>query len=1087
MRTAIRFILLSIIATALLVPAAGEPAIRAETPLEAARLLASNAGGDLQTHFASELDAFDFVRAAGSRPLARVTGSSFEQRARSFLARYGAVIGMTASERRLVNGGAGRGSELRLAGIETDTLGMTHVRFDQFYRDVPVFAAQILVHLDRRGIVGVNGTYVPRIAAPMRLDITSAAAREVALTAVRKAFPGVELRARDLETTVLRLGLVEGRPGRSVLTRSVEVSGDGVMERVFVDGRIGAVLLRAPLLHTARDRKIYTPVYAPRRPELFVVQEENGLQNPVPMIANLYRFAGQVYDFFFNSFGRDSYDARGATMRSVYLVNQNCPNAYWNGLATNYCPGFDLDDVVAHEWGHAYTEYSHNLVYLCQAGALNESYSDIWGETIDLINGEDGIGGSDNEHTYPGQRWIVGEDLGRPVQEALLRDMWDPERLNAPAKVSSENYECGAGDGGGVHTNSGVPNHAYAMLVDGKTFNGVTVRSIGMTKAAHIYYRAMTAYQVVNSRFPQHEQSLKAACDDLIGKPLKALMTGATSNEVIGRGDCAQVAAAAKAVEFSKPASQCGFKPKLEPGAPPICPGGRVFYDEDFEDGLKSWTLGNEGNAPEAQGLDWTASTSLPDRRRGSAAFAPDPNEGSCVPTDDVQEHFWMDGPTFKIPAGIERPRLRFDHWIATDPSDGGNVAISVNGAEFEPLPDEAYLFNRPKDSLDFHADGSQQGWGGADGGDVVGSWGATVADLSELAKPGDSVRLRFHFTLDCGSGITGWYVDDVQVYDCPVLPAPIELKLGSDYRELDPDGTLTLSWKRPEGAVGPDAVQDCTTCIPFLSDDAESGLGRWDTEAGNGAIGWRTGTKPAHDSSAFFAVVPDFVGLPGAVGVTEPATATMTLKTPLKIPSAGVTKLTFKDFYSGQPDDIGAVEVFDRGSWSVEYLAVSENPDAPEMGFTSDPLRERSVDLTKYAGREIGLRLRHSSGPVEYIGAIPLGWWVDDLSVANERWRTLATVAGTTYKARLGGGTHSLRVTTAYAIRGKKVTGDASAPVTATIAAGVAAPKPPSAGPAPKPKPALPATGLGSPTGLAVAALAGAAVVGGRLRRKRL
>ncbi len=64
-----------------------------------------------------------------------------------------------------------------------------------------------------------------------------------------------------------------------------------------------------------------------------------------------------------------------------------CPNANWNGATTNYCNGVTADDVVAHEWGHAYTQFTHDLIYQWQSGALNESYSDIWGETVDQING----------------------------------------------------------------------------------------------------------------------------------------------------------------------------------------------------------------------------------------------------------------------------------------------------------------------------------------------------------------------------------------------------------------------------------------------------------------------------------------------------------------------------------------------------------------------------------------------------------------------------------------------------------------------------------------------------------------------------
>ena len=63
-----------------------------------------------------------------------------------------------------------------------------------------------------------------------------------------------------------------------------------------------------------------------------------------------------------------------------------CPNANWNGFTTNYCTGVTGDDTVAHEWGHAYTESTSGLIYQWQAGAMNEAYSDIWGETVDMLN-----------------------------------------------------------------------------------------------------------------------------------------------------------------------------------------------------------------------------------------------------------------------------------------------------------------------------------------------------------------------------------------------------------------------------------------------------------------------------------------------------------------------------------------------------------------------------------------------------------------------------------------------------------------------------------------------------------------------------
>ena len=106
--------------------------------------------------------------------------------------------------------------------------------------------------------------------------------------------------------------------------------------------------------------------------------------------------AGEAYWFFSNAFGRDSYDGFGAQMITVNNDPRiDCPNANWNSVTTNYCDGVTSDDVVSHEWGHAYTEYTDGLIYQWQPGALNESYSDIWGETLDLINGREDEGEGD--------------------------------------------------------------------------------------------------------------------------------------------------------------------------------------------------------------------------------------------------------------------------------------------------------------------------------------------------------------------------------------------------------------------------------------------------------------------------------------------------------------------------------------------------------------------------------------------------------------------------------------------------------------------------------------------------------------------
>ena len=125
--------------------------------------------------------------------------------------------------------------------------------------------------------------------------------------------------------------------------------------------------------------------------------------------------------------------------------------------------------------------------------------------------------------------------------------MMNPNQFGDPGKMSdSAQFVCRSdawtnpnGDSGGVHSNSGVPNHAFALMVDGGSFNGRTVAGIGFTKAAKIQYRALTTYLTSGSGFADNANALNQSCSDLIGT------LGITS------GDCTQVATAIAAVEMT--------------------------------------------------------------------------------------------------------------------------------------------------------------------------------------------------------------------------------------------------------------------------------------------------------------------------------------------------------------------------------------------------------------------------------------------------------------------------------------------------------------------------------------------------------
>ena len=157
--------------------------------------------------------------------------------------------------------------------------------------------------------------------------------------------------------------------------------------------------------------------------------------------------------------GRDSINGGGmpivSTVHYREVVGVPYENAFWTSELNQmvYGDGFSAaDDVVGHELTHGVTSFESNLFYYYQSGAINESFSDLWGEFIDQGNGA----GTDT----PAVKWQMGEDV---PGFGAIRNMQDPTLFGDPDKMSSLNYYEGAGDNGGVHFNSGVNNKAVFL------------------------------------------------------------------------------------------------------------------------------------------------------------------------------------------------------------------------------------------------------------------------------------------------------------------------------------------------------------------------------------------------------------------------------------------------------------------------------------------------------------------------------------------------------------------------------------------------------------------------------------------------
>lgn len=868
------------------------------------------------------------IRTSG--PLSPVVARTDADKAsvsKAFFRDYGAAIGVMDP------------AVLRQVASHTDALGETHLTWKQFHGSIPVFGATVKTHFDRaHRLKAVNGTVIPNVGVdptPTWSRDDAGAIAHASVVAERGAVDNLHVGAATLY--VFRTGLALGVPGNNHLAWEIEVTdGAWVRDLVYVDAHSGKVLDTIAGVHDALYRRAYDGHHLPNPPPNY----PNGTfwkeGDPFPTSSveanNMLLASKETYDFFNLAFGRDSFDGEGATMDAIFDRGYSCPNASWNGTFISFCPGLTTDDVTAHEWGHAYTQYTHGLIYQWQPGALNEAYSDIWGEIVDSLNGRgtdtpgtartagecsefsppvgtlrvnapaaiagdyvaqsagfgppltttgvsgdvvaaidagpvttDGCTAISNDLTgkialidrgtcefstkvlnaqhrgaigviiannvstglpgmgagvdapfvtipslgvqqsagtairgqlasttvhatllaAPGEdvsyRWLLGETSSLGV----IRDMWNPTCHGNPGKVSDTAfYHCASTDSGGVHINSGVPNHGFALLVDGGTYNGQTVAAIGLTKAAHLYFHASTTYQVEDSDFADHADALEASCDDLLGASLPSLTGGPP--EVIGATDCAQVTAMIAAVELRTPPTFCNFPPLLSPVNAPACAASTttgvpsLIASYDFEAGASGFEATRTTASETFTERDWSLSSTLP-ARSGTGWFAPDSGAvATCSAETDESGVLHLTSPAIVLPASTVFARATFEHWVATEAGwDGANLKVSVNGGPFQLVPPSEITFNNYGFFLISAEDGStnplagQPSWTGTNPGTVNGgSWGRTHVNLGNFARAGDTVRVRWDFGTDRCDGRVGWYVDNVNVFSCtPNVP----------------------------------------------------------------------------------------------------------------------------------------------------------------------------------------------------------------------------------------------------------------------------------------------------------------------------
>jgi thermolysin len=428
--------------------------------------------------------------------------------------------------------------------------GVTVSIFGTIHPDIDIDVSPALSADDIRAIVErLSGAVVGRDRVP-ELVILPDGAGGYRLTYRVKVFTALE--GTEYFIDAKTGGLVRQRIGAQRQT-SVVGSGAGVLgdqKKISITSQSGTFVatdrLRPPALNTYDARGNVTKVLnylngvTQLAPSDLATSTSSTWTDGVSLDAHAY--IGYVYDYYFKRFGRRGLDNKNIGLISiVHPVRRNDiftqPNEivglfYLNafyagdgimvfgeglppGLVTlpgrqswNFLAG-GLD-VIGHELTHGVTEFSSNLIYENESGALNEAFSDIMGTSIEFFYQPTGTGQMQADY-------LIGEDVITP---GGLRSLSNPAAMGDPDHYSKRYV--GDEDNGGIHTNSTIAGHAFYLAIEGGTnrTSGLAVQGVGAANREQmekVFYRGFTQLMPANATFAVARTVTIQAARDLYG------------------------------------------------------------------------------------------------------------------------------------------------------------------------------------------------------------------------------------------------------------------------------------------------------------------------------------------------------------------------------------------------------------------------------------------------------------------------------------------------------------------------------------------------------------------------------------------
>ncbi|MBP8809669.1 MAG: thrombospondin type 3 repeat-containing protein [Kofleriaceae bacterium] len=397
-------------------------------------------------------------------------GADAVTRARWFLSTYRGLYGLADPDRQLTP-------------HRVHTRNLQHVRFRQRHDGVPVYGAELAVHLFGSRVVATTGAWLPSVPAlpPSRLTAAAAELRARIATGLTSAVVH-----GDTTLTYYNDGLFTGVAApthlawRVVLRSHDPTTGIPSTWHVLIDAHHEQVL-HAAEQHVAKDFTIEDAVsgdewFDEDGPVDYPGRAADAHDDGLTANQGIHR----AWDYYFAQFGRRSWDGQDQEIVATVHV-PNYPNARYSSVDDDLAFGDRLArvDIIGHEYTHGVIAKTSDLLYRDQPGALNESFADVMACMIE-------------------PDWVItgSRSLSDPpsVPVPLFPPSWGIPELPYPDHLDDfRDRDARGTDNGFVHVNSSIPNKAAYLISAGGTHHGISVVGIGRDKAQHVFYDTMIA------------------------------------------------------------------------------------------------------------------------------------------------------------------------------------------------------------------------------------------------------------------------------------------------------------------------------------------------------------------------------------------------------------------------------------------------------------------------------------------------------------------------------------------------------------------------------------------------------------------